>query len=160
MTSHDIEGARARLEARIYRHTDESQPNVSAGDVRALLADHSRLLERVRELEDSSRNTGNHLCGSRDEQTGGATAALAEQDGRNLRHFAQRTMMGEIEIVDRKFNFVRCILPYDYAYTSNGQQLDEAKRICRALEGPMSALGIHTIRPTPDGALSEGGKDG
>jgi hypothetical protein len=62
-----------------------------------------------------------------------------------MRHVARRSMTGAIEIVDTQFNFVRAILPYDYAYTSNSQQWSEAERICAALEGPMSALGIATI---------------
>jgi hypothetical protein len=61
---------------------------------------------------------------------------------RELRHYARRDWTGNMEIVDRQFDFVRAILPYNYAYTSNAQQHDEAQRICEALEGPMSALGI------------------
>jgi hypothetical protein len=88
MTSHDIEGARARLEkvaggqsmASVYR----TMRDPYRVDLRAILADHSRLLERVRELEDSSRNTGNHLCGSRDEPAVGVAAALAKPDLRVL----------------------------------------------------------------------------
>jgi hypothetical protein len=60
----------------------------------------------------------------------------------DLRHYARRAITGDLEIVDRQFGFVRCILPYDYAYTSNAQQWIEAERICKALEGPMSAQGI------------------
>jgi hypothetical protein len=51
-------------------------------------------------------------------------------------------MTGEIEIVDREFDFVRAILPYNYRFTCNAQQWDEAERICRALEGPMTSLGV------------------
>lgn len=62
-----------------------------------------------------------------------------------MRHVARRSMTGAIEIVDTQFDFVRAILPYDYAYTSNSQQWNEAERICQALEGPMSAQGICLI---------------
>jgi hypothetical protein len=58
------------------------------------------------------------------------------------RHYARRATTGEIEIVDREFDFVRAILPYDYRFTCNAQQWDEAERICQALEGPMISLGI------------------
>jgi hypothetical protein len=51
-------------------------------------------------------------------------------------------MTGAIEIVDRQFDFVRAILPYDYRYTCNAQQWNEAERICQALEGPMPSLGV------------------
>lgn len=50
-------------------------------------------------------------------------------------------MTGAIEIVDRDFDFVRAILPYDYKYTCNAQQWSEALRICQALEGPMISQG-------------------
>jgi hypothetical protein len=70
-----------------------------------------------------------------------------------LRHYARRGLTLEtgsnIEIVDREFDFVRAILPYDYAFTSNSQQWDEAERICRALEGPMSALGVAVVGEFP-----------
>lgn len=69
-----------------------------------------------------------------------------------LRHYARRgeTDCGSaVEIVDRQFNFIRCILPYDYRWTSNSQQWDEAERICAALEGPMQALGVVSIEPRP-----------
>jgi hypothetical protein len=60
-----------------------------------------------------------------------------------LRHFPRRAAMtGDIEIVDREFDFVRAILPYDYRYTCNAQQWEEAESICKALEGPMSAQGV------------------
>lgn len=66
-------------------------------------------------------------------------------DGKVLRHFPRRSMGGaggEIEIVDREFEFVRAILPYDYRFTSNADQWDHAQRICEALEGPMSSQGV------------------
>lgn len=50
------------------------------------------------------------------------------------RHYARRAVTGEIEIVDREFDFVRAVLPYDYRYTCNAQQWSEAERICMALE--------------------------
>jgi hypothetical protein len=59
----------------------------------------------------------------------------------DLRHFPRRTMTGGIEIVDREFDFVRAILPYDYRFTCNAQQWSEAERICQAFEGPMISLG-------------------
>ena len=62
-----------------------------------------------------------------------------------LRHFPRRSMDGaggEIEIVDREFEFVRAILPYDYRFTSNADQWEHARRICEALEGPMSSQGV------------------
>jgi hypothetical protein len=49
---------------------------------------------------------------------------------------------GNIEIVDREFDFVRAVLPYDYRWTCNAQQWDEAERICQALEGPMISKGV------------------
>jgi hypothetical protein len=58
-------------------------------------------------------------------------------------------MTGDIEIVDRAFDFVRAILPYDYCYTSNAQQWDEAERICKVLEGPMSAQGVVRVESPP-----------
>lgn len=62
-----------------------------------------------------------------------------------MRHYPRRTIDGRLEIVDREFNFVRAVLPYDYRYTCNAQQYDEAERICLALEGPMIAGGIVRI---------------
>ena len=62
-----------------------------------------------------------------------------------LRHYPRRNLTGGMEIVDRQFDFVRAILPYDYKYTSNAQQWDEAHRICQALEGPMIAQGVATL---------------
>lgn len=59
-----------------------------------------------------------------------------------MRHFARRTMDGGIEVVDREFDFVRAVLPYDYRFTCNAQQWDEAERICEALEGPMISGGV------------------
>jgi hypothetical protein len=59
-----------------------------------------------------------------------------------MRHQSRRAITGEIEIVDTEFNFVRAILPYDYRFTCNSQQWDEAERICQALEGPMASLGV------------------
>lgn len=62
-----------------------------------------------------------------------------------MRHYARRGLAGagsQIEIVDREFDFVRAILPYDYRYTCNAQQWDEAERICQALEGPMISQGV------------------
>ena len=64
-----------------------------------------------------------------------------------LRHYPRRNITGTMEIVDRQFDFVRAILPYDYKYTSNAQQWSEAQRICEALEGPMIAQGVVTISP-------------
>jgi hypothetical protein len=58
------------------------------------------------------------------------------------RHYPRRTFDGNMEIVDRDFNFVRAVLPYDYRFTCNAQQWDEAKRICTALEGPMTSQGV------------------
>lgn len=54
-----------------------------------------------------------------------------------------------MEVVDRQFDYVRCILPYDYKYTCNSQQWREARLICRALEGPMESLGVLPIAPAP-----------
>ena len=51
-------------------------------------------------------------------------------------------MTGAIEVVDRQFNFIRAVLPYDYRFTCNAQQWDEAERICQALEGPMISQGV------------------
>lgn len=59
-----------------------------------------------------------------------------------LRHFSRPAMDGAIEIVDREFEFVRAILPYDYRFTSNADQWEHAQRICEALEGPMSSKGV------------------
>lgn len=59
-----------------------------------------------------------------------------------LRHYPRRAMTGDVEIVDREFDFVRAILPYDYRFTCNAQQWDEAERICQALEGPMVSHGV------------------
>lgn len=64
-----------------------------------------------------------------------------------MRHFARRTITGEIEVVDRQFDFVRAVLPYDYRYTCNAQQWDEALRICRVLEGPMISQGVVLVSP-------------
>jgi hypothetical protein len=54
-------------------------------------------------------------------------------------------MTGDLEIVDREFGFVRAVLPYDYRYTCNSQQWDEAERICGALEGPMVSVGLQRV---------------
>jgi hypothetical protein len=59
-----------------------------------------------------------------------------------MRHYARRNVTGAMEIVDREFDFVRAILPYDYRYTCNAQQWDEAERICQALESPMISKGV------------------
>lgn len=59
-----------------------------------------------------------------------------------MRHYARRVMDGSVEIVDRDFDFVRAVLPYDYRFTCNAQQSYEAERICRALEGPMISQGV------------------
>ena len=59
-----------------------------------------------------------------------------------LRHFPRRSINGEIEIVDRAFDFVRAVLPYDYRFTCNADQWDHARRICEALEGPMASQGV------------------
>lgn len=69
-----------------------------------------------------------------------------------MRHIPRRTVTGTIEIVDQNFDFVRAILPYDYRYTCNAQQWDEAERICRALEGPMISGGVVHVdgQSTPD----------
>jgi hypothetical protein len=67
-----------------------------------------------------------------------------------MRHIARRAMTGAIEIVDSEFDFVRAILPYNYAFTSNAQQWNEAQRICEALEGPMSAQGVVAALPDND----------
>jgi hypothetical protein len=61
-----------------------------------------------------------------------------------LRHYPRRNIGGGMEIVDRQFDFVRAILPYDYKYTCNSQQWAEAQRICEALEGPMISQGVVT----------------
>jgi hypothetical protein len=62
-----------------------------------------------------------------------------------MRHYPRRAMTGDLEIVDREFDFVRAVLPYDYRYTCNAQQWDEAERICKALEGPMISLGVGAV---------------
>ena len=59
-----------------------------------------------------------------------------------LRHYPRRNIMGDMEIVDRQFDWVRCVLPYNYAYTCNAQQYREADLICLALEGPMESFGV------------------
>lgn len=65
-----------------------------------------------------------------------------------MRHIARRDLTsGDIEVVDTAFGFVRARLPYDYKYTSNAQQWAEARRICEALEGPMSAQGVVSAAP-------------
>jgi len=40
-----------RLQARIHKHTDTSEPNIVVGDLRTLLADNTRQAERIKELE-------------------------------------------------------------------------------------------------------------
>jgi hypothetical protein len=62
-----------------------------------------------------------------------------------VRHFARRTVEGTIEVVDREFDFVRAILPYDYRFTCNADQWDHAERICAALEGPMASQGVLSV---------------
>ena len=62
-----------------------------------------------------------------------------------MRHFARRTVEGTIEVVDREFDFVRAVLPYDYRFTCNADQWDHAERICAALEGPMASQGVVKI---------------
>jgi hypothetical protein len=79
----------------------------------------------------------------KDENDTGASSGENQTSG--LRHFPRRAIDGAVYIVDRQFNFVRAILPYSYAYSSNAQQWDEAARICQALEGPMSALGVARV---------------
>ncbi len=60
-----------------------------------------------------------------------------------MRHYARRNVeTGDVEIVDRKFDFVRAVLPYDYRFTCNADQWDHAERICAALEGPMVSQGV------------------
>ena len=65
-----------------------------------------------------------------------------------LRHYPRRNIGGGMEIVDRQFDFVRAILPYDYKYTCNSQQWSEAQRICEALEGPMISQGVVMVSPS------------
>lgn len=80
--------------------------------------------------------------------------AVGVRDGEatpELRHYARRDIFGDMEIVDRVFDWVRCRLPYDYRWTSNSQQWDEARRICEALAGPMQAQGVVSIADTSDG---------
>jgi hypothetical protein len=72
-----------------------------------------------------------------------------------LRHYPRRNITGGMEIVDRQFDFVRAILPYDYKYTCNSQQWDEAKRICEALEGPMISQGVITVSVSAAGEKSD-----
>lgn len=75
-----------------------------------------------------------------------------------LRHYPRRHWSGGMEIVDRQFDFVRCTLAYDYRFTSNSQQWREAEAICRALEGPMEAMGVHPVSASGMDA-AEGGRD-
>ena len=63
------------------------------------------------------------------------------------RHYPRRQFNGDLEIVDRQFDWVRAVLPYDYRFTCNAQQWDEAQRICKALEGSMISLGVMAIEP-------------
>jgi len=80
-----------------------------------------------------------------------AVGGVREPGDFGLRHYARRSLTdpgGNMEVVDRQFDFVRCILPYDYRWTSNSQQWSEAERICQALEGPMEALGVVYIADT------------
>lgn len=64
-----------------------------------------------------------------------------------MRHFPRRDNQtgSSIEIVDREFDFVRAVLFYDFRYTCNAQQWDEAERICAALEGPMISQGVVSL---------------
>ena len=73
-----------------------------------------------------------------------------------MRHYPRRQIDGRLEIVDREFDFVRAILPYDYRYTCNSQQWDEAERICKALEGEMVSQGVVAISIPEQGANSDG----
>lgn len=66
---------------------------------------------------------------------------------KELRHYPRRNITGAMEIVDREFDWVRCIMPYDYRFTCNAQQWSEAARICEALEGPMISLGVVVVEP-------------
>lgn len=66
-----------------------------------------------------------------------------------MRHYPRRSITGDMEIVDREFDFVRAVLPYDYRFTCNAQQHDEAERICQALEGPMISQGIVSAPAQP-----------
>jgi hypothetical protein len=38
-----------------------------------------------------------------------------------MRHFPRRSITGDMEIIDREFDFVRAVLPYDYRFTCNAQ---------------------------------------
>ena len=62
-----------------------------------------------------------------------------------MRHYARRSPSGAVEIVDREFDFVRAILPYDYRFTCNADQWSQAEAICTALEGPMASQGILSV---------------
>lgn len=83
-----------------------------------------------------------------DQTPSGSGASRFDPSCNGLRHYPRRAVKsGAMEIVDREFDFVRCVLPYDYRYTGNSQQWEEAAKICRALEGPMQALGVVAISP-------------
>ena len=68
-----------------------------------------------------------------------------QNEPKELRHYARRSVDGTVEIVDRDFDFVRATLPYDYRFTCNADQWDHAARICAALEGPMISQGVIRI---------------
>lgn len=75
-----------------------------------------------------------------------------------MRHYVRRNPSGAVEIVDREFNFVRAILPYDYRFTCNADQMSQAEGICKALEVPMASLGVALAEavklPNPKGPAS------
>jgi hypothetical protein len=70
-----------------------------------------------------------------------------------VRHFPRRGLEGDsgtIEIVDRDTGFVRATLPYDYRFTCNADQWDQATRICAALEGLMASQGVVRVKTEKD----------
>jgi len=67
---------------------------------------------------------------------------MTDRATEGLRHYAHKTALGDVEIVDRETGFARSVLNYDYRFTCNADIHDHAERICQALEGPMASQGV------------------
>jgi hypothetical protein len=90
-----------------------------------------------------ARPDGPGFCPSGEDASEASPQSERDPARAELRHYPKRVGPGgQLGIVDRQFDFVRCVLLYDYRYTCNAQQWREARLICEALEGPMESLGI------------------
>ncbi len=179
MSDHDIHSVRERVSAirgriRMYledtgaaltAQEDLSLEQVLLEECGALLADHARLQNEVSAFKDpmggeglASQGSGQHLCGSRNEATGGATAALAS----DLQQFVNG--VAAIEFHDEVGG--PHALNYAVTNTLHGRgSLDKVTRrtVASAIRTLQAVIEAAKKRATPDGgeaihAQAEGGE--